>query len=87
MAYTYSDWVTQTTRSTRITRLRLHIQEVSDLISAKQQFGERDYDPEVLQRYYDSLTEQLAKLDPTGTGGSTTDDPRYQAGITRGRPV
>jgi hypothetical protein len=87
MAWTYSDWVTQTMRSTRIARLRAHVQEVSDQITAAQQFGEREYDPEVLQRYYAGLLEQLAKLDPTGTGGAITDDPRFAGSVLRGRPV
>lgn len=28
--WTYSDWITQTNQATRLTRLRLHIQEVSE---------------------------------------------------------
>lgn len=87
MAWTYSDWVTQTTRAARITRLRAHVQEVSDQITAAQQFGQREYDPEVLQRYYDTLLETLDKIDPTGTGGAITDDPRYSGSVVRGRPV
>ena len=34
-AWTYSDWITyETTSATRLSRLRLHIQEVSDKLSS-----------------------------------------------------
>lgn len=36
MAWTYSDWITQTSGSTRLSQLRLHIQEVSNAIQANQ---------------------------------------------------
>lgn len=34
MAYTYSDYITETNLTTRETKLRAHIKEVSDLITA-----------------------------------------------------
>lgn len=35
-AWTYSDWITQTDASTRLSRLRLHVQEVSDAMANPQ---------------------------------------------------
>ncbi len=34
--WTYSDYITQATTATRLTRLRLHIQEVSNALSSPQ---------------------------------------------------
>jgi hypothetical protein len=51
--WTYSDWVTQTVDSTRLTRLRLHIQEVSEnILGAKTRNG-AFFPPD--QGYLDSL--------------------------------
>lgn len=36
MAWTYSDWITKTSSSERLSQLRLHIQEVSNAVQANQ---------------------------------------------------
>lgn len=78
-AWLYSDWVTLATGSTaRLTRLRLHIQEVSDAISTgnvSNTKGSRDKD--AIEKYLEKLhalekTEVGASSASTGLGTSFT---------------
>jgi hypothetical protein len=64
MAWTYSDWVTYADGSSKLSRLRLHVQEVSDKLSSA------DYSTEGLSvsrgnlpGYLAGLKDDLAKLE------------------------
>lgn len=48
MAWTYSDWITLT-GSSRLTRLRLYIQELSDALTAATTSNGESYNPQLLQ--------------------------------------
>ncbi len=59
--WTYADWVTQTDKSTRLTRLRLHIEEVSQRIMSLRSRSGRGVDaPD--QSYLDSLRDEERRL-------------------------
>jgi hypothetical protein len=65
MAWTYSDWPSQTTRAARLTRLRLHVAEVAnDIGTEKSGHGYSEGSGSVVQ-YHASLTEQLQRLEST----------------------
>lgn len=59
MAWSYSDWLTESYGSTRLSKLRSHIQEVSDALSAELTAGAQSRSTHAVQRYLDTL---LAKL-------------------------
>lgn len=86
MAWTYSDWITQGGTTQRVARLRLHIQEVSEQLTAKMGHSGREFDPDLLRTYRKELMEELNRLDPTGAGDVAT-SARATAGFTRGIPV
>lgn len=62
MAWTYSDWITQTSADTRLSRLRLHIQEVADALTASYQSDGTSYNPAHLNTYLSGLHQQEAGL-------------------------
>lgn len=64
MTWTYSDWITQPTPGTRLTRLRLHIAEVSEVASgvAVSKDG-ASRDPSNAREYLATLMEREEKLD------------------------
>lgn len=80
--WTYSDWITfDQDSSSRLTRLRLHIQEVSDFISTgNYSKGGRNLDKKFLQDYLDTLFKKEA-AETTVSGGSTG----KAAAFTRGK--
>lgn len=55
MAWTYSDYVTHDYGATRLTRFRLHVQEVADKLSAEMSAMGRSYSTTGIQQYLDSL--------------------------------
>lgn len=55
MAWTYSDYVTHDYGATRLSRFRLHVQEVADTISAEMASVGKSYSANARQRYLDSL--------------------------------
>ena len=75
MAWTYSDWITQTDDGARLTRLRLHIQEVSNKIRREVGAGDMSQSSRAVREYLDSLhkrEEALASVvnaDGTASGG------------------
>lgn len=84
--WTYSDWITSASGSTtRLTRLRLHIQEVADRIASGTFIQEgKEQHKELLQKYLADLLEreesEAAVTATADTGTSAT-----QVGWTRGR--
>ena len=74
--WTYSDWIEQSDRATRLDRLRKHIREVSDAITARTASGGTTYDPAPLREYHQQLLEQERQL-------AASAGPRF----TRGRPA
>jgi hypothetical protein len=82
--WTYSDWITYDQDSAnRLTRLRLHIQEVSDFISTgNYSKGGRNIDKGDLQKYLDSLLDK-EKEETSISGGATG----KTAAFTRGKPL
>lgn len=68
MAWTYSDWVTQTTSATRLSRLRLHIQEVSDKLQGRASGDGISYDPGQLRQYIKDLREDERTLAGASNG-------------------
>jgi len=54
-AWTYSDYVTSDYGATRLSRFRLHVQEVSDALSAEMAAGGMSRSTHALERYLASL--------------------------------
>lgn len=72
MAWTYSDWTSQTTATARLTRLRLHMTEVADKISNERSGDGVSRGSGSLTQYYDGLRSQAERLESmpgvNGTG-------------------
>ena len=70
MAYTYSNWITVTDTPGRITRLRLHIQEASELIGREVSADGKSVGSQSTLGYVKHLQEQLRDLEsrPDATG-------------------
>lgn len=73
MAWTYSDWITQSDQTTKVERLKLHIQEVSDQVSfnfsAEGYSRQNDTNERYLAGLHKHLAVQEAKLAAaSGTG-------------------
>jgi hypothetical protein len=79
LAWTYSDWITQTTDSTRLTRLRLHIQEVSDKITQEVSSGGNSRSSSALQAYLADIRKEEKSLAAAVSGAS--------GGVSRARFV
>lgn len=65
LAWTYSDWVTydiSTDGTTRLSQLRLHMQEVSDKIEKERTAGGRTSSSHALERYLEGLKEDEKTL-------------------------
>lgn len=62
MAYTYHDWITQSTTAAQITRLRLHIAEVALLVGREVSADGKAVGSNSTQRYLDSLYKRLDVL-------------------------
>lgn len=64
MAWTYSDWVTYDAGTAKLTRLRLHIQEVSDYLQKNQEgnVGGQVYRRFDLEKYRESLETKEGKM-------------------------
>lgn len=76
MAWTYANWVTMERGSTqRVETLRLHVQEVSEKVTASVQAAGTATDAATVQAYLDrlmsrlDLEERAAGLDGTTGGG------------------
>ena len=63
MAWTYSDWPSQTTLAARLTRLRLHYEEVADMIGREVSADGKAVSSNANQQYLDRLMTQLDKLE------------------------
>lgn len=61
MAWIYSDYISST-GSARLTRLRLHIQEVSDQLTAATTSNGESYNPQVLESYLAKLETKEQRL-------------------------
>lgn len=82
-AWTYSDWITYATgNATRLSRLRLHIQEVSDRISTGSFAMEgKSHDYGLLQDYLAELTRKETAEAAVSDGAAGT-----RSSFTRGMP-
>jgi hypothetical protein len=67
MAWTYSNWITFTGQA-RQTQIRLHIQEVSDALTARVQGNSVGYDPTPLQAYLDGLLKREGEINSSLNG-------------------
>ena len=63
MAWTYNDWASQSTPAARLTRLRLHIDEVSAQISADISASGKSRSTSTLQTYLDGLMNRMDRLE------------------------
>ncbi len=92
MAWTYSNWTSQSTAAARLTRLRLHITEVSDVL-AKVQDGTisgQQWSRFDLPRYLEQLKKDEAALKTetaAETLGAGNNRPFKIFGIRFGRPA
>ena len=70
--WTYSDWITQSTDALRLSRLRLHIQEVSDKLAGFTQQAAMGLSAQrpPLQQYLDMLIKREEQL-ALATGDSS----------------
>lgn len=85
MAWTYADYLEQTTDTDRLSRLRQHMTEVSEQIQANLRAGNNSKDNQVLVEYRGQLVEELARLE-RAVGSLDSTSPRASAGFLRGRP-
>ena len=84
MSWTYADWPSQTTPAARLTRLRLHLAEVSNQIAAERSGdGYSRWSGSVTQ-YYAELQRQVTRLEsmPGSDGGGAVSNLRV---VRRGR--
>ena len=65
----YSDWITQAADSDRLTRLRLHIQEVSEYVLRTQAEG---FESELNREYMPELMKEERRLTPLVPGTSSS---------------
>lgn len=81
-AWTYSNWITyETGTASRLSQLRLHIQEVSDFISTGNFSVEnKSHDKDALQSYLDTLLKRES-TEATAAGAASG----TRAGWTRGK--
>lgn len=63
MAWTYSDWPTLSTAAARLTRLNLHIQEVSDRVAEEVAGDGKSMSSNAIQNYLDTLMPQRKDLE------------------------
>lgn len=80
-AWTYSDWVTYEDGSAKLTRLRLHVKEVTDALNGITGYSTDGLsvsrDPGTSRSYLDTLLAELKSLEASfGNSG--------RAGFTRG---
>lgn len=69
MAWTYADWRAQTTEAGQLERLRLHMGEVSNEVSAAITAGSKSRDSSQLNDYLANLEENARRLERiTGSG-------------------
>lgn len=73
MAWTYSDWITLTDASAQLTRLNLHIQEVSDKLSSADVTADgKSASRSTQQQYLDGLLRRRDGLIAYGSGSNTS---------------
>lgn len=63
MAWTYNDWPSQSTTAAQVTRLKLHMEEVSEAIQADTSAGDRSRSSGNLVTYYQGLEARLKDLE------------------------
>jgi len=69
MAWTYNDWLSQGSDAAQLTRLRLHIEEVSSEMSAEISSDGHSRNLGSLENYLGRLMDKLAELEAlTGSG-------------------
>lgn len=71
MAWSYSNWILQTTDSSRLTRLRLHIQEVSEQLGRELQTSDMATSSRELRIYLERLEKRERELTAVVGDGST----------------
>lgn len=80
MAWTYSDWHSQSTDSARLTRLRLYMSELESAITAGVSADGKSIDADVIERRLDKLAKERDRLAATvGSGsGSRVSQARFE---------
>jgi len=63
MAWTYSNWTSQSTSAARLTRLRLHVTEVSDKVGQELAADGKSVGSSALQAYLGALLTRMDKLE------------------------
>lgn len=67
MAWTYSDWRSQTTTAAQIARLKLHLQEVTDAFGPNVSGSDMSVDRSELRQLIADLEQKLADLERSPT--------------------
>lgn len=75
--YTYADWVTQTSVDARLTRLRLHIVEVTEKLNIEIAADGKSRSSNAIQQYLDRLLSKETELESRSG--------RISTGVTRVR--
>lgn len=88
MAWSYSDWITYARGSaTRLSRLRLHIQEVSDVVhSGSYQINGRSVSRAEAQSYLDTLL-SLEAVEDAALALADSSPTATRIGWSRGRAI
>jgi hypothetical protein len=63
MAYTYADWDTQATLALKLSRLRLHMQEVAQLIGQELGADGKNRGSFAVRQYYELLMREKQELE------------------------
>lgn len=85
MAWTYSDYITLGPTSAGLTRLRLHIQEVTDKISLEIAADGKSKSSHALQQYLDGLLKKEAQIEKrTGLASARVSQIRLKDENARG---
>lgn len=61
-SWSYSDWITQTDTETRLSRLRLHMREVSDMVGREKSAGDMATSSRELRAYLADLKKEERDL-------------------------
>lgn len=88
MGWTYSDYESQATPALRLTKLRLHINEVNAVMGKELTVGMRSERSESLQTHLEkTLYPRLRELEKDADSDRLAESSRVKAGFTRGRPL
>ena len=86
MAWSYSDWESQSTDAARLTRLRQHLDEIHAVMDASMGGPVSSINFDTLNNYLKYLSERRRELEAK-VGEVDSDSPKVTSGFTRARAL